>query len=217
MNTRTYRIHRLLSNLEAQFDGDALRLAQAALTVAQAERAAQGIAAVEPSELAALFAECPWQAWAALAQLTERQRVIEAIDYACYLETQGIEKRWGAILECWERKLAERAADAESLLALAEAGAFDRAGAAYEDEGREPEPETEPETPAGVPTIEVASSKGDGTVYQVAVDGSSCTCKGFFWRHTCRHATEQAEAYDEAVAADAAMRSWARYGGRSAA
>jgi hypothetical protein len=215
--TRHYRLNRLIANLEAQFDGDAQRLRAAELEAQRAERTAQGIAAVEPSELAALFAECPWQAWAALASLTERQLLIEAIDYASWLDAQGIDKAWGAILRCWQRKLADRAAEAEALLALAEAGAFDRAGAAYEDEGREPEPETEPETPAGVPTITVESSKGDGTTYQVAIDGSSCTCKGFFWRGTCRHATEQAEAYDEAVAADAAMRRWARYGGRSAA
>jgi hypothetical protein len=212
MNTRTYRLNRLLTNLEAQFDGDAQRLAAAELTAAQAERAAQGIAAIEPAELAALFAECPHRAWAALATLTERQMVVEAIDYACWLLEHGVDRHWGDILRCWQRKLAARAADAESLLALAEAGAFERDGADYEDEGREPEPE-----PAAAPTISVESSKGDGTTYQVAVDGSACTCKGFFWRGTCRHATEQAEAYDEAVAADAAMKSWARYGGRSAA
>jgi hypothetical protein len=107
--------------------------------------------------------------------------VIEAIDYACYLETQGIEKRWGAILECWTRKLAARAADAEALLALAEQGAFDADGA-FEDEGREP-----------VATVEVESSKGDGTTYTVAVDGSSCDCKGFQYRGWCRHVREVVE------------------------
>ncbi len=196
-STRTYRLNRLLANLEAQFDGDAQRLAAAELAAARAERSAQGIAAIEPAELAALFAECPHRAWAALATLTERQLIVEAIDYACWLLAQGIDKDWGAILRCWQRKLAERAAEAESLLALAEAGAFDRAGAAFEDEGREPEPETEPETPAGVPTIEVASSKGDGTVYQVAIDGSSCICPGFTWRGACRHSREQAAIYRE--------------------
>jgi hypothetical protein len=188
MNTRRYRTARLIANLEASFAGDAQRLAAAELAAAQAERSAQGIAAVEPSELAALFAECPWRAWAALATLSERQMVVEAIDYAMYLETQGIEKAWGAILRCWTRKLAARACEAEALLALAEAGAFDRDGAEVEDEGRDAE---------ALATIEVASSKGDGTMYQVAADGSSCTCKGFFWRHTCRHATAQAEAYEQ--------------------
>jgi hypothetical protein len=68
--------------------------------------------------------------------------------------------------------------------------------------------------PAEPTTITVASSKGDGTTYQVAIDGSACTCKGFFWRHTCRHATEQAEAYEmaAAIADDEAMKRWARYG-----
>jgi hypothetical protein len=183
-NTRTYRTARLIANLEAQFDGDRQRLAAAELAAAQAERTAVGIAAIEPAELAALFAECPWRAWAALAGLTERQIVIEAIDYACYLEGLGIDKDWRAIAACWRRKLADRAAEVESLLALAEAGAFDADGA-FEDEGREPEP-------AALVTVE--SSKGDGTTYQVAVDGSSCTCRSFHYRGWCRHTREQAEA-----------------------
>lgn len=186
MNTRRYRTARNIANVESQFEADAQRLATIALEQARAERAARGIAPIEPSELAALFAECPWRAWAALAQLTERQRIIQAIDYATYLETQGIEKAWGDIRACWERRLAARAAEAEALLALAEAGAFDDDGC-FEDEGREPEPE-----PA--PLITVASSKGDGTTYDVAVDGSSCTCPGFFYRHTCRHTREIIEA-----------------------
>jgi hypothetical protein len=173
----TYTTARTIANLESQFDGDRQRLAQAALIAAQAERTAMGIAAIEPSVLAALFAECPWRAYALLAGLTERQMVIEAIDYACWLREQGVEKNWGAILDCWRRRLAERAAEAEALLALAEAGAFDADGA-HEDEGREPA------------TVEVPSSKGDGTVYTVAVDGSSCDCPGFFYRHTCRHVRE---------------------------
>jgi hypothetical protein len=104
--------------------------------------------------------------------------VIEAIDYACWLREQGIDKRWGAILDCWRRRLAARAAEAESLLSMAEAGAFDADGS-FEDEGRE-----EPET------VEVESSKGDGTAYAVAVDGSHCSCKGFFYRGHCRHTRE---------------------------
>jgi hypothetical protein len=182
--TRTYRTARLIANLEAQFDGDRQRLAAAERAAAQAERTAVGIAAIEPAELAALFAECPWRAWDELAQLTERQLVVEAIDYATYLESLGIVKYWGDIRACWERKLAARAAEAESLLALAEAGAFDADGA-FEDEGREPEP-------AALGLGE--SSKGDGTTYQVAVDGSSCTCKGFTYRGTCRHVREVVEA-----------------------
>jgi hypothetical protein len=188
MNTRRYRTDRLIANLEAQFDGDRARLAAAERAAAMAERTALGIAAIEPAELAAQFAECPWRAWAALAQLNERQLIVEAIDYASWLAEQGVEKRWGAILECWTRRLASRAADAEALLALAEAGAFERDGAEYEDEGREAEA---PET------IEVESSKGDGTTYTVAVDGSSCTCPGFRFRSHCKHADAQAEAYEQ--------------------
>jgi hypothetical protein len=182
----TYYSHRILVNLEATFDGDRQRLAAATLASAEAERTAQGIAAIEPSVLAALFATSPWRAWAALAQLTERQRVVEAIDYACYLETQGVVLSWGDIRACWERKLAQRAAEAEALLALAEQGAFDADGG-HEDEGRE-----EP-----VATVEVASSKGDGTTYTVAVDGSHCTCKGFFYRGTCRHVKEILDSDDD--------------------
>jgi hypothetical protein len=182
-STRTYRLNRLLANLEAQFDGDAQRLAAAELAAARAERSAQGIAAIEPAELAALFAECPHRAWAALTTLTERQLILEAIDYACWLLAQGIDKDWGAILRCWLRKLAERAAEAESLLALAEAGAFDRAGAAFEDEGREPEPR-DGARDAGRRAHDRGRQlwKGDGTVYQVAIDGSSCIRPGFTWR-----------------------------------
>ena len=194
MNTRSYRTARTLANLEAQFDADAQRLAETraataermAATETPAERAARGIAPIEPAQLAAEFAECPHRAWAALARLTERQRIIEAIDYACWLREQGIEKAWGDIRACWERKLAARAAEAESLLALAEAGAFDADGS-FEDEGREPEAQ-----PA--PVVEVESSKGDGTTYQVAADGSHCTCPGFFYRGTCRHTRKIVEA-----------------------
>jgi hypothetical protein len=193
MSTRSYASHRLLTNLEASFDGDRQRIAAAQLAEAQAERTAQGIAAIEPSVLAALFAECPWRAWGLLAGLSERQMVIEAIDYAMYLETQGIDLPWGCILRTWTRRLAERAAEAEALLALAEAGAFDADGG-HEDEGREPE------------TVEVESSKGDGTTYTVATDGSHCTCKGFFYRGTCRHVKEILDnevKFDHRIDADA--------------
>jgi hypothetical protein len=177
MNTRRYRLDRLARNVEL------LESATRRSTNEVLRDVAQAAAAIESAALAALFAERPWQAWAALAQLSERQRIVAAIDYACWLREQGVELAWGDIRASWERKLAARAADAESLLALAEAGAFDDDGARYEDTGQEPEP-------AAVATIEVASSKGDGTTYTVAVDGSSCTCKGFFWRHTCRHVNE---------------------------
>jgi hypothetical protein len=190
MNTRSYRTARTIANLEASFDGDRQRLAQAALIAAQAERTAQGVAAIEPAQLAAMFAECPWRAWGLLAGLTERQLVIEAIDYAMYLETQGIEKRWGAILGCWTRKLAERAAEAESLLALAEQGAFDDDGG-HEDEGREPEADARA-------VISVESQTRPGVVYQVAEDGSRCTCPGYRYHGHCKHATAQAEAYTAA-------------------
>ena len=174
--------------------------AEASRNALLTERAAQGVAPIEPAQLAAEFAECPHRAWAQLAKLTDRQRVVEAVAYAAHLEAQGVVIAWQRILECWERRLAARAAEAEALLALAEAGAFDTDGA-FEDEGREPEEET----PAAVSTITVPSETQANVTYQVAIDGSFCTCWGNRrWGH-CKHATAQEQ------------RSRARYGGRSAA
>lgn len=189
MNTRRYRIAHIIANLEATFDGDRQRLAQA-------ERAAAGIAAIEPAELAALFAECPWRAWAALATLSERQLIVEAIDYASYLAEQGIDKDWRAIVACWRRRLAERAAEAEALLALAEAGAFDRDTAA-EDAAREMDGCAQ-RAPTCARTVQVESSKRDGTMYTVAVAGRAVDCPSFRFRGYCRHATAQAEVYYQA-------------------
>lgn len=207
MNTRHYRISRLLTNLEAGFDADEQRLRAAELDAARAARTAQGIAAIEPAELAAQFAECPHRAWGQLATLSERQLIVEAIDYATWLAEHGIEKRWGAILECWTRKLSDRAAEAEALLALAEAGAFDRELLA-DDAGREADA-YEPERP-DAPTVEVPSETRPGVWYDVAIDGSSCTCPGFEHRGYCKHARAAAEDY--ARAEDEAMKRWARYG-----
>ena len=244
MNTRSYRTARTIANLEASFDGDRQRLAQAALDAAMAERTAQGIAAIEPAQLAALFAECPWRAWGLLAGLSERQMVIEAIDYACWLLEQGVDLPWGCILRTWTRRLAERAAEAEALLALAEQGAFDADGA-FEDEGREPEAEALRAEEAARAAYEAIASEVDnyegadywaarprkieaervwlqaraarealeraapaviavelqtrpGIVYQVAEDGSACTCPGHRYHGHCKHADAQAKAYTAA-------------------
>ena len=193
MNTRRYRLDRIIANLEATFDADRLALAAAEQAAARAERTAQGIAAIEPAELAAQFAECPWRAWAALASLTERQLLVEAIDYATFLAAQGVDKSWGAILRCWQRKLSERAAEAEALLALAEAGAFDRDLLA-EDLAREADVEPEAQA-APLFTVRVESETQPGVFYEVATNGSNCTCWGHRrWGH-CKHADAQEARY----------------------
>lgn len=122
MATRTYRTARNLTNLEATFDADRQRIDRAALAVAQADRTANGIAPIEPSVLMTAFRTAPADAWTMLAALTEEQLVIQAIDVACYLETQGIELAYGEIRQRWQAKLAEIAAtaqaEAEALAAL---------------------------------------------------------------------------------------------------
>lgn len=47
-----------------------------------------------------------------------------------------------------------------------------------------------PTAPVAPATVQVVSSKGD-TTYTVALDGSSCTCKGFQFRGRCKHAERQ--------------------------
>lgn len=110
MNTRAYRLHRLRLDLELAESARRAERNRIAREVAERERTAPGIAPIAPSVLAAAFAEQPTLAWALLATLTPTQLVNEAIEYACWIEQQGLEKRWGAILECWERKLAAKRA-----------------------------------------------------------------------------------------------------------
>lgn len=67
-----------------------------------------GIAVIEPAELAALLRSDRAAAWQRLATLTSEQLVIEAIDLACYIER--VEKRevaWATLLEWFEDQVAE--------------------------------------------------------------------------------------------------------------
>lgn len=42
--------------------------------------------------------------------------------------------------------------------------------------------------PPAPTTVQVPSSRGDGTAYTVAIDGSTCTCKGHTYHGHCKHA-----------------------------
>jgi hypothetical protein len=79
----------------------------------------QAAAMAESADLMQLFRTRPAEAWAQLAAMTEAQRINQAIDMACYLETQGVELAWGDIRQRWETHLAElaaaRAVEAEAL------------------------------------------------------------------------------------------------------
>jgi hypothetical protein len=57
------------------------------------------------------------------------------------------------------------------------------------------------EDAALVPTITVDSETRPGVTYQVAIDGSSCTCKGHTHHGHCKHADAQAERYASRPAA----------------
>ena len=43
-------------------------------------------------------------------------------------------------------------------------------------------------------TVEVASETRQGVVYEVALDGSRCTCPGFVFRGRCKHVTARVAA-----------------------
>lgn len=53
--------------------------------------------------------------WRAMESLTDEQRVLLAIDYSAWLETQGTVIKWGTLLDGWERRLFVRAACRELL------------------------------------------------------------------------------------------------------
>lgn len=121
MTSRTARLNQLTQALENQAHADAVRINAAIVAAALAERTAPGIAPIAPAQLAALFAELPSAAWAALASLTDSQLVDQAIEYTIYLEAQGTERKWIAVYDCWVARLAARAAlvqaEAEALAA----------------------------------------------------------------------------------------------------
>lgn len=110
MNTRADRLRRIALELGLEASARRAEWNRIVLERAERERTAPGIAPIEPAALAALFAEDAPMAWRRLMLLSDVQLVNQAIEYACYLETQGVIKRWGAILECWERRLAEKRA-----------------------------------------------------------------------------------------------------------
>jgi hypothetical protein len=110
MNTRRYRLNRIAAELENESRAAQVQAAAAEREHALSVRVAVGIAPIAPAELAGLFGSNPAAAWAALAAMTEQQRVNMAIEYAVWLESNGREIRWGAILDVWERKLAAKAA-----------------------------------------------------------------------------------------------------------
>lgn len=108
--TRPQRLARLAREIELEATADDVRLAAIAVEVALADRTAPGIAPIAPDVLWALFhSERPTDAWELLAQMTPAQLTNQAIELAIYLERDGIAQPWGAILDCWERKLAARA------------------------------------------------------------------------------------------------------------
>jgi hypothetical protein len=108
MNTRRYRLNRIAVELENESRVAQVQVAAAERKHALTTRTAPGIAPIAPEALAGLFNSDPTAAWAALAAMTELQRVNMAIEYAVWLESEGREVRWGAILDCWERKLAAK-------------------------------------------------------------------------------------------------------------
>lgn len=132
--SRSYRQSRVLTNLEAQFDGDRQRIAAAQLAAAQAERTAPGIAPLEPSDLIQTFRTRPADAWGMLATLSDAQLVIQAIDTACYLLGQGTDISWSIVLQTWRTKLA---AIAEAREAEQEALAIVEGAQAHLDNGHE--------------------------------------------------------------------------------
>lgn len=97
--------------LEAEAEVARQRLAWAELAIALVERTAPGIAPIEPGALMTLFQLDRAAAWARLDQMSAGQRVLQAIEVACWLETVGVVVAWGDVLERWERRLVELSRD----------------------------------------------------------------------------------------------------------
>jgi hypothetical protein len=115
MTTRRYRLNRLAQRLENEADAAAIKTARIVLEQALDERTAPGIAPLASADLARLFAADANAAYTALAAMSEAQLTNQAIEYAMWLEGHDTQVRWIQILDCWQRKLAARAAAAAAV------------------------------------------------------------------------------------------------------
>lgn len=169
--TRRQRLNRIAAELE--LEASAAR--RAGNEIAREQQLAAAV--IESVALLELFNTNSDAAWAALAAMSERQRVNAAIDMAVYLESQGRVCAWGAILDCWERRLAARAEEAAAAEITREpltAGVFRWRGRTDTLLRRQ-----------GAGVYVAPSATKVGVSYTVTADG--CTCPGFRFRGRCRH------------------------------
>lgn len=94
--------------------------AQLSSAIAAAEGAefgvTPGIAPIEPAALAALLETDPAAAWLTLARLSPACLVVEAIDYTSWLnERSGRNVLWSAVLDVFERRIAQHLPSAPAL------------------------------------------------------------------------------------------------------